>query len=341
MPRPEVFTISNLVSRAMKSFIKSVRANLRFYHECYQDAKRFIASVSPKQLGPELAVARIESDIVRQYHVIEKGLCMPDFRPGFGQDVVRGLVRSLRTLEQHSFGGACVDGQIEAARATLREYDDRHRSIGFDISEILRDEDRELWLNSSGPRGGSRPFEPCPPDEVGGFERVVRGRASVRDLDPERIPSRDRILKCIELALRAPSVCNRQTARVHVFSGPSAQKVLSHQSGNRGFGHKLPMVLVVTSDLRYFTGTVERYQGWIDGGMFSMLLLLALHTAGLGAVALNWSVRNTTDRALRADAALPEHERVIMLIGCGYPKEGCRVPVSARRAASDVTTWNS
>ncbi|MBK1827808.1 nitroreductase family protein [Haloferula rosea] len=324
----------------MKSFIKSVRARLRYYHECYQDAKRFIVSISPKKLGPELAVARIESDIVRQYHVIEKGLCMPDFRPGFGQDVVRGLVRSLQSLEQHPFAGVCVGGQIEAARATLREYDDRHRSIGFDVSEILRDEDRHMWANAPEREGGIRPFEPCQRVDAGAFERVVRGRASVRDFDPERIPSQDKILSCIELALRAPSVCNRQTARVHVFAGHSAQKVLSHQSGNRGFGHKVPMVLVVTSDLRYFTGTVERYQGWIDGGMFSMLLLLALQAAGLGAVALNWSVRNETDRSLRVDADLPEHERVIMLIGCGYPKEGCRVPVSARRAASDVTTWN-
>jgi nitroreductase len=98
-------------------------------------------------------------------------------------------------------------------------------------------------------------------------------------------------------------------------------------------------VIIVTSDLRYFTGTAERYQGWIDGGMFSMLLLLALHAQGVGAVSLNWSVNNERDRELRNAVAIPEYERVIMLIGCGHPTPEALIPVSARRRADDVVSW--
>jgi len=324
---------------SMKSFLKSLRSAYTFYRQCYLDARRFRNSISARKLGTKAAVARIESDIVRQYHVIEKGLTMPDFRPGFGKDMVRGLVRSMRALEKHPCAARCDSGQLGAARATLREYHERHAALGHDISEILPDNCRDLWEKATPGEGGSRPFTPVAAGDADAFERVVRSRASVRNLDPDRTPSRETIMAAVDLAMRSPSVCNRQTARVHVFTGVDAKRALSFQSGNRGFGHKIPMVIIVTSDLRYFTGTAERYQGWIDGGMFSMLLLLALHAQGLGAVSLNWSVNNERDRELRNAVAIPEYERVIMLIGCGHPTPEALIPVSARRRADDVVAW--
>jgi nitroreductase len=326
-------------SYPMKSFLKSLRSAYIFYRQCYLDARRFRDSISARKLGTQAAVARIESDVVRQYHVIEKGLTMPDFRPGFGKDMVRGLVRSMRALEKHPCSALCNNGQIAAARATLREYHERHAALGHDISDVLPDTCRDLWQNAVEGDGGSRAFEPVAPGDSDAFERVVRSRSSVRNFDPERIPSRDVIMAAVDLALRSPSVCNRQTARVHVFTGADAQRALSFQSGNRGFGHRIPMVIIVTSDLRYFTGTAERYQGWIDGGMFAMLLLLALHAKGLGAVALNWSVLNQRDGELRKAMNLPDHERVIMLVGCGHPSPDALVPVSSRRLATDVASW--
>ena len=323
----------------MKSIFKSIRGCYRFYRQCYLDSKRFRDSISPAKLGLEAAVARIESDIVRQYHVIEKGLSMPDFRPGFGKGMVRGLIRSMRAMEKHPCANRCDPGQLAAARATLREYKERHAALDHDISDILPDTCLDLLETTTLSQGGSRPFTPVSPEDAIAFERVVRSRASVRNLDPDRPPLREMIMDAVDLALRAPSVCNRQTARVHVFTGEDAQRALSFQSGNRGFGHKIPTVIIVTSDLRYFTGTAERYQGWIDGGMFSMLLLLALHAKGLGAVSLNWSVANERDIALRKAMSLPNYERVIMLIGCGHPVPDGLVPVSSRRLASDVVSW--
>jgi nitroreductase len=323
----------------MKAYLKSLRARWNFYRQCYLDSKRFLDSISPRKLGREAAVARIESDIVRQYHVIEKGLCMPDFRPGFGKDIVQGLVRSMRALEKHPCAAICDPGQLAAARSALCEYHQRHAALGHDIEHILPESTRDLWETGTPGDGGSRPFIPVSTGDSDAFERVVRSRASVRNLDPEDPPSKELVMAAVDIALRAPSVCNRQTARVHVFTGADAQRALSFQSGNRGFGHRIPMVLIVTSDLRYFTGTAERYQGWIDGGMFSMLLLLALHAKGLGAVSLNWSVNNDSDLALRKTMALPAYERVIMLIGCGHPVPGGLVPVSARRDAADVVSW--
>jgi nitroreductase len=181
---------------------------------------------------------------------------------------------------------------------------------------------------------------PADPADLAAFARNVRSRSSVRSFIPELAPDAQTVNQAIEDALWSPSVCNRQTSRVHLYSGKQAYELLKHQSGNRGFGHRVPLLIIVTSDLRYFSGVNERYQGWIDGGMFAMLLLLGLHARGLGAVSLNWSVLNKNDTAIRKPAGIPDHERIIMMIGCGVPEPDCVVPVSMRRSVEEISHWH-
>lgn len=326
--------------RAFKKLIKSIRSSLRFYWQCYLDSKHFRHTITTANADCIGATSRIESDIIRQYHVLEKGLCMPDFRPRFGRDNITGLINSLSLLAKDPDGASANSGQVQAACAVLQAYHQRHADLGIDVSDMLHESSRHLWKGDCDcSAGGVRPYVPPDATDSAAFERFARSRSSVRNFKFDIIPDRKIILEAVDVALRAPSVCNRQTARIHAYTGDAAQRALAIQSGNRGFGHKIPMVLVVTSDLRFFTGTVERYQGWIDGGMFAMLLLLALHAKGLGAVALNWSVNHTKDRALRKAVEIPDHERIIMLIGCGYPVRDCLVPISKRRSPIEITFW--
>jgi hypothetical protein len=48
---------------------------------------------------------------------------------------------------------------------------------------------------------------------------------------------------------------------------------LSYQNGNSGFGHTVPALFVITSDMRIFEKSGERNQGWVDGGLFAMALV--------------------------------------------------------------------
>src|SRR5207244_3137840 len=76
-------------------------------------------------------------------------------------------------------------------------------------------------------------------------------RFSVRDfadgdVDPALIAS------AVRMAQKTPSVCNRQSARVHVFGDVAETAVLlAHQGGSSGFGHRASKVLVVTADVRH------------------------------------------------------------------------------------------
>ena len=84
----------------------------------------------------------------------------------------------------------------------------------------------------------------------------------------------------------------------------------------------------------------ERYQGWIDGGIFAMTLALAIHAEGLGACFLNWSVEPAQDRAMRNHLGIADDELVITMMSAGHLKEAFSVPVSHRKPLEDVLTLN-
>jgi nitroreductase len=113
-------------------------------------------------------------------------------------------------------------------------------------------------------------------------------------------------------------------------------RLLSFQNGNRGYGDQAGAVLLITADMRAFTMLGERNQAWIDGGLFAMSLNYALHSLGLGACMLNWSVEKGQDEALRAAFAIPEQEVVIMMMAVGHMPERLRVARSPRRPLKSV-----
>lgn len=325
--------LRHLIGRRLAAF--------RFYREWFLDARRYLNSAKVVAKPTKHVIEHLESDIVRRYHVIEKGLSMPDFRPRFGGEMVGQLRRMLlqweSTATEVKGGGS---NQIAAAHAVLRAYSERHEAIGVDVSDILGTCDLAVADDRDVGNGGVTTIRSVTKEDADAFQRVVESRTSVRNFRSDLIPDRKVIGDAVAAAIRSPSVCNRQTWRVHAYEGGRAQEMLALQNGNRGFGHTIPVVLVITSDMRYFTGAIERYQAWIDGGMFSMTLLLALHAKGLGAVPLNWSVLNDRDCKLRKASDIPAHERIIMLIGCGYPKPDTLVAVSQRRPVRDFIRWD-
>jgi nitroreductase len=314
--------------RKVRHCLSLARRTVLHFREWNQDAWRFFkaSTVTGNHFGNDSA--HLESDIIRLYHVVEKSLSMPAFRPRAGLASVKQLRMCLEKWD------GPIGPQIHSARAVLAAYRRKHEELGVDISEVFPA--GQDGVCSADAQGGVKPYHSQSEPDRAAFLRVMKGRVSVRNFNSERIPGRDVLERAVATAMSSPSVCNRQTWKAHCYTGPRAQTLLALQNGNRGFGHTIPVIFVVTSDLRLFTGTSERYQAWVDGGMFAMSLLLGLHAEGLGAVALNWSVLNSRDRELRQAASIPEHERIIMLIGCGYPVEGAIVPVSTRRALEDV-----
>jgi nitroreductase len=184
---------------------------------------------------------------------------------------------------------------------------------------------------------------------LGGVERqpkeVVlwqRGRFSARHsvrVYQDAPVDASEIMAVVKAAQSAPSVCNRQGGRLHLYlEKDKAAKVLACHVGAGGFRENIPAVAVVTCDLRIFGSVKERYQGWIDGGLFLMQFLNALHAAGLGSCPLNWSVTPDRDAMLRQAGGIPAHERIIALVSFGYLPSVVTWAKSPRKEVHEVCT---
>src|SRR5690606_32405056 len=136
---------------------------------------------------------------------------------------------------------------------------------------------------------------------------------------------------------KSPSVCNRQSAHAFLIENETLkQEALKIQAGNAGFGDEINKVLIITASLECFDGPKERNQGYIDGGLFAMSLMYALHYKGLATCLLNWSSGRKKDQRLRQYVPIPESHNIIMLLGIGHHKEKYNVAASPRRASEEV-----
>lgn len=305
--------------------------------ESIRDRRRYLRAADWVGGNRSFQRNHLEGDIVRKYHVVEKALAMPDFRMRGGFDLVASLVADVNRWD-HEFGNDEGTGslQVEAARRSLSAYRKRHADLGDDLDGLLDD------FHDDAPTedlvGGVAPTNSFEAGDRQSLLKILKGRTSARVFEPELSLTDDELSDLAEIAIKAPSVCNRQTGRVHFYFGDKVQKLLEFQNGNRGFGHQVPGLIAVTSDMRYFLGHLERNQPYVDGGLFSMQLLLGLQGKGMGAVCLNWCVDRKTDHQFREIAEIPDHEVIIMLIGFGRVRHDALSPSSFRLEGRKVFT---
>ena len=135
------------------------------------------------------------------------------------------------------------------------------------------------------------------------------------------------------LAQHTPSACNRQGWKCIVIKDKEKiREVLNNQNGNTGFGDEINKLLVVVSDLNYFSKGRELHQAFIDGGMYAMNVIHALHYYGVGTIPLSAALNNEQERNVRRLLEMKENEILIMFIGCGnYPDEKIMTTRSSRR----------
>ena len=295
------------------------------------DQRQFMQNAGALHLDRK-AAARAE--IVMGYHVLEKGLTMPRRRLGFGKGAVVHLVNLISSFERR-FG--TDDAQVRHAVAVLRAYRELH-SEGLDPMPRL---DAFLAAHPDIPaadephvkRSDFFAAKDAPFPQFAASRHVCRHFAGP-------VPA-ETIKSAVELALTAPSACNRQHARVHVVDDPSLRdRLFAAQGGTRGFGADADKVLVVTSDLSAVRWGWERHDCYVNGGIFVMNLCYALHYFGVAHCILHWSVSPEVDREAHEFLCIPSNEAIVQVVACGMPPDEFDVAASPRLAVSDVLTWH-
>lgn len=284
--------------------------------------------------SPGLEKDRLKYYLVKHCHIVEKGLALPEPRKGFGQPKITDLIKRTREYEmQHD------DEPISfMVRDTLREYlafhkDEFHilpRDFLENINGFLEDRPTQA-------KGGLKHLKKSEMTTLGGdkYERFLKCRHSVRSFSDVSVDDKT-IMRALAISQNTPSVCNRQGWLTHYYSDKKKiQELLSFQNGNAGFTESIDKLLLVTASAKAFT-RYEHNQLFIDGGLYSMNLMLALHALGLGSCPLNTCMPWFKEKNLKRAAGIPPHERVIMMVAVGSLHDHFSVAQSEKYSVEKV-----
>jgi nitroreductase len=280
----------------------------------------------------------LEAQITKNYHILEKGLSMPEIKEKFGKEAATNLL--IQCEKYVKFGYSLDNNQFLSAIKVLEKYLEYNWQF-LDLKEHFNQIVNSLNLQMDHVDGGAKCLskEDIYQSIKKDFKEFSANRYSIRNFSDEEVDEKI-LIDAIRIAQKTPSVCNRQSSKVYIVRKKDLiQKVLSYQNGNRGFGHLVNKLLIVTTDIRYFIGGSERNQPYIDGGMFAMSLLYGLHYYGLGACPLNWCTNYRKDKKFKKMFGINDCENIIMIIAIGHLKDKFKVAVSQRRNLEDIVAY--
>lgn len=270
--------------------------------------------------------------IIAEYHVIEKGLTMPETRLGFGRVNLMSLIENcIRYINKYGVN----DSQVKHAIAVIFEYNVFHRNEKYELDSELMQKIGQLEVLATNINPSLQ--NACTKDSYfqnihASFPDFSQSRRSVRNYTEEDIPVIE-IEKSVELARNAPSACNRQSIRTYLYTNKEQiKKILDVQGANRGFGHLTNKLIIVVSDIQAYHGLHERNSGYVDGGIFTMNLLYALHYHKIATCTLNCSFSISKEQKIRKLCGIKKSEICVTMITCGYVPDQFKSATSERYA---------
>ncbi len=322
------------IKKIIPEKIKIFRIILQGYK--YDFIRYYTYSNSYKNVDTE---SKYHAILTFNYHVIEKGLTMPNTTLGFGKNKIKYLIDICNEYFDKGYNLKSIPF-IHSVKV-LNEYVSFHDQNNYKLEDNLRNrivnlaektsinsQSNQLQMN----RNSFFEFQNS------SFDEFCMSRHTVRNFSKEDI-SLDVLNKCVKLALQTPSACNRQPNKLLIIKDKDViNKILSLQDGNRGFGHLTNTLVVFTSDISVFGGSGERNDIFLNSGMFIMSFIYALHFYGIGSCALNWSVKPELDLSLRKILNIPDSQTITLILSCGYLPNEFKVALSPKLNIDEITT---
>lgn len=331
-------TVAGILPEWLWNGIRDLKASMQLRKDYSSQRKRFERSYSREWSE---GLMQMQSRLTFLTHQIEKGLGHREFRYNFGKHVFETLPVLLKRFEVADVH--YLDNPVyKECMSALHEYVERHANAGVDVSWQRSKFTPAQWqrIESWNQKDGGS-IEILGQEKLNNgsltFEKLARKRHSLREYSEEPVDE-SLLRQAIDLAICAPSACNRQAARVKmILDHETISKALKLQGGVNGYPLP-PALLLVTADLRVYMNIDERNEGYIDGGLFGMMLLLALESYGLASCPLHTMFSEETDKETRKVLNLPDYEIPIMYIEVGHYPEIARTPKSTRLPVDHILT---
>lgn len=280
----------------------------------------------------------------RNTHRLEKGLLMRPRKLPFALDYLGETVRAFSVA--HRCKGMGIDEkEIAWANDVLFEYFSIHEGV----EAVARD--KELFLSTVATtdvfasRGGkcipyarnlTAPLSVNYPQLLA----LARHRRSVRWFRQEAV-ERQLIDNALEIGAQSPSACNRQPFLFRIFDDASIIKQLARlPMGMGGWGHNVPVLVVVLGQQRHYYSERDRHLIYIDASLAVTGFLYGLEVQGLSSCCVNWADIEDREARMERLLKLQGDERPIMLIAVGYADPEGLVAFSSKKSLSQLRRYN-
>ncbi|WP_122645539.1 nitroreductase family protein [Enterococcus mediterraneensis] len=284
------------------------------------------------------SMEQLDARLLFYAHALEKGFSHSNFRDNFGIQTLNNLSNSINIYNSKGFNKKRIKYQIalSALGNYINIHEERNSNVQF-LSNIFKDEilneAKKADLKLSGFFTVERTNVQNNMNK--NFKEIAENRRSIRDYDDSPV-NIDKVREALQIALKTPSVCNRQPARVYMISNPEKIKdILKIQGGFNGFDSP-PLLLLITSSNSSFIDPTERNEGYIDGGLFGMSVLYGLEYNGLAACALNAMLNDKKEKEIRKLLNIPDDEVLIMFVSVGNLPQKVKAPRSYRESLESM-----
>lgn len=322
----------------MKSFIKTLATRLYIQKRLLQEYAYL--RVNHGNVNKSTTINKSRASILMQAHIIEKGLSLKDVRPGFG---VPKVIRLISDLKVHM--DLFADNDLFAMIIPIIEsYICFNRHNNMLDSKIVALFEELKSMNAAveqGCSGGVCRFskQELQPNNGFNYEKFVASRHSIRNFTGDLVEE-SLIRKALKIAETTPSACNRQPWHNYVFTNKNnIKQIVELQGGGRQFSDDIGALILIASSADSFFGD-EIGQHYVNGGLYSMNLLLALHSLGLGTIPLNMGLPMQKIKAIRKLCNMQNNEMPILLIAVGIIPETLDVAVSHRFQYEQYTKFD-
>lgn len=308
---------------------RDAKEHIRVKKEFYQAAKRYNDATNFHDVGS--SDEGVKALLIYHTHAIEKGLSHTKFRSNFGERALIGLKSNLDqfnklNLDQDDFA-------FQNAKSVLKAYKKRHveQNLTTPFFDSLFDDKK---INNASEIAGIKTHLDKRTNKMN-FEELESFRTTQREFLSRKVDLKD-FQKAVNIAMKTPSVCNRQPWKIYETDNKNKiEELLQLQGGFRGY--EIPPTLsLITVDQQAFIGVPERNEAYIDGGLFLMNFDLALTHVGVASCILNAMLPNQQLDNIRKILSIPVSEVLIAFIAAGYPKKQIAAAKSARKSVNDV-----
>lgn len=286
---------------------------------------------------------KILTEILMTSHALEKGLSIHNKNKGFGVAKLSSLLDNIKYYID-SFG---YSPQLLIPLSVVNKYiefqiNDGYSDLPFlknvelfnEILTVIHIERKELI------HGGfinlySKDMISLQHSD---FESLCANRYSFRHFSDKRVDD-DTIRHALDIAKKAPSACNRQSYRVHVYEGELKNDILYSQGGARGFFKEASNAIIITADMeRYYLN--EMHLGYVDSSLFAMSLIYAFTYLGIASIPLTICQSVNTLKKFASDYGIPHNEYPVIIIAIGHYPDNAEIAKSERYPVTDFSYFH-